>query len=201
MSSLPPDRQFTTFARECVAAAASRAPADQIQQRIAAAMRTLLSSWQMPDERYRQCQPDAPYGSYLLFLCPQTQVSIVMDVFAPGQVAAIHDHTVWGVFGCVAGREIERHFDVSEKTAHVPVEVSQAFLDPGRISLTDPAGARFHQVECASEQESISLHVYGADIGRLVRRRWHPASGAFVSFSSDYSNDVMGYPPYLPRLS
>ncbi|MGD9941767.1 MAG: cysteine dioxygenase [Burkholderiaceae bacterium] len=168
-----------------------------IQQRVAGLMRKLIAEWRMPDERYRKCQPDAPYGSYLLFLCPSTRLSIVLDVFAPGQVAAVHDHGVWGVFGCLAGIEIERRFALDGAAGSPPRELSSVRLTPGEVRSTDPAGASFHQVECAGQVESVSLHVYGDDIGRLKRRRWDPAAHALVTFSSGYSNDVLGYRPYL----
>ena len=67
-------------------------------------------------------------------------------------------------------------------------------MQPGDVATVEPPGDAFHQVECASPQASISLHVYGDDIGRIKRLRWDGA--AFVAFRSEYSNDVTGLAPY-----
>jgi predicted metal-dependent enzyme (double-stranded beta helix superfamily) len=62
------------------------------------------------------------------------------------------------------------------------------------VAVVEPPGDAFHQVECASAEASISLHVYGRDIGRIERQRWD-ATG-LLAFRSEYSNDVAGLPPY-----
>lgn len=145
----------------------------------------------MPDARYRAMQPDAPYGSWLLHFDRNSGLSVVLDVFGPGQVAAIHNHCTWGAFGCLVGAEIEREYCIQHG---VPVETAWRMMNPGDVRTVDPPGDSFHQVECASPEASISLHIYGRDIGRIDRRRWDETQ--FVTFQSGYSNDVTGLAPY-----
>lgn len=162
------------------------------------ALRALAASgWRIPDARYRQMQPDAPYGSYLLHLDPGSGLCVVLDVFGVGQVAAIHDHGGWGAFACLEGREIERRYALRDG---VPVEAEVTEMPPGAVAVVAPPGDGFHQVECASPEPSISLHVYGVDIGRAVRKRWNERARTFERFSSGYSNEVAGLPVYRPAI-
>ncbi|MBP6851430.1 MAG: cysteine dioxygenase family protein [Rhodoferax sp.] len=159
---------------------------------VAGALRNLVQAgWQMPDPRYCAMQADAPYGSWLLYLDPHSQLSVVLDVFGQGQVAAIHNHACWGAFACLAGAERERQYRLE---AGVPVEVGTRLMQPGDVAVVDPPGDAFHQVECASTQASTSLHVYGRDIGRIERQRWDGTG--FIAFRSAYSNDALGLAPY-----
>lgn len=149
------------------------------------------AGWQMPDPRYRALQPDAPYGSWLLHLDPASGLSVVLDVFGPGQVAAIHNHCCWGAFACLAGAERERSYTMRDGSL---VESATRLMQCGDVAVVMPPGDDFHQVENASERASISLHVYGRDIGRIERLRWE--DGRTRAFRSGYSNDLTGLPAY-----
>jgi len=149
------------------------------------------ASWQMPDPRYCALQPDAPYGSWLLHLDRASGLSVVLDVFGPGQIAAIHNHRCWGAFVCVSGAERERSYAMRDGAL---VQSATRLMHAGDVAVVLPPGDAFHQVECASAQASVSLHVYGADIGRLERLRWE--DGRALAFRSGYSNDLTGLPPY-----
>ena len=191
-ASLQLDPLFDTFLARVRGLARGSAPHADRAHGVADALSALVrAGWRMPDPRYRAMQPDAPYGSWLLHLDPLSRLSVVLDVFGPGQVAAIHNHRSCGAFACLCGAERERCFRVDNG---VPVECAARLMQAGDVAVVLPPGDDYHQVECASPRASISLHVYGDDIGRIERQRWDGAR--FVAFRSEYSNDVTGLAPY-----
>lgn len=73
----------------------------------------------------------------------------------------------------------------------------------GRVRAAPAARHAFHQVECAGDDgmPAISLHIYGVDIGRLERDMWDDQRQAFIPFSSSYTNDRYGLPPYFSETT
>jgi len=69
---------------------------------------------------------------------------------------------------------------------------SRATLGPGEIEVLSPVDGDIHQVANAlSDGNSISIHVYGGNIGAMRRRRFDLASGAVSEFVSGYANRAM----------
>jgi predicted metal-dependent enzyme (double-stranded beta helix superfamily) len=179
------DQAFIDFVRECSALVAAQADPIAVRDAVAGRAGALaLTGWRMPDPAFRALQPGAPYSSYQLYLDPAHTLSIVLDIFAPGQVAPVHNHCCWGVFVCLEGRELERRYAVPADLQAPPVETEAFENGPGDTSTGDPARNAFHQVECLGEDPAVSLHIYGADIKALQRDRWDPEQGRFVSFRS-----------------
>lgn len=145
---------------------------------------TLVRSWNMPDSQFRQLQPGAPYSSYQLYLNKQETLSVILDIFAPGQVAPVHNHCTCGVFACLEGEELERRYATSIDLSTAPVETEVLNSTPGMVSVAGPARNNFHQVECVGDVPAISLHVYGANLKALNRDRWDEESECFVTFRS-----------------
>ena len=106
------DNAFIEFVAACEKLV--QAPGGPIETRdaVAALTKDLASRWTMSDPNFRQLQPGAPYSSYQLYLNAAEDLSIVMDIFAPGQIAPIHNHCCWGVFVCLEGEELERRYTV-----------------------------------------------------------------------------------------
>lgn len=188
------DARFIDFAAACTDAAGT----PDAQARVAGLTRDLVQSgWRMPDPRYLQCQPDAAYGSYLLYLSHSADLCIVLDVFLAGQAAIAHNHLCWCVFTCLEGVERESVFDVPDDLSAPPAALATRLRHPGEVTLADAAPNAFHQVECEQGDRAVSLHIYGADIGALERRMWHDAEAAYIPFRSGYSNAAAGLPVYL----
>ncbi|MGH8407658.1 MAG: cysteine dioxygenase, partial [Pseudomonas sp.] len=67
-------------------------------------------------------------------------------------------------------------------------------LEPGQVEAVSPKIGDIHQVSNAfSDQVSISIHVYGANIG-AVRRAVYQPDGSEKLFISGYSN------AFLPNI-
>lgn len=188
------DAAFIAFARACQDAVDGD---EDVQTLVAALTVAFAPRWAMPDARYMQLQPDAPYGSYLLYLSPGDDLCIVLDVFMAGQAAVTHNHCCWGVFTCLEGTERERLYDAPADLSGPPVETGARLRPPGVVTLAAPEAHAFHQVECAEGARSVSLHLYGADIGAIRRQKWDSGAGAYVDFRGGYSNPVLGLPVYL----
>jgi len=127
------------------------------------------------------------YQQYLLHCDPLDRFCVVSFVWGPGQRTPIHDHTVWGLVGMLRGAEHSRSF-VRDDGGRL-TEGEQERLEQGQIAAVSPTIGDIHLVSNAiSDSASISIHVYGANIGAVKRHVFDPATGAAKSFVSGYSN-------------
>lgn len=130
------------------------------------------------------------YTQYLLHCDPLERFSVVSFVWGPGQQTPIHDHMVWGLIGMLRGAEAETHF--TRGATGALVAGATATLRPGMVGMVSPAIGDIHVVANAvPDAPSISIHVYGANIGMVRRHVFDPASGAAKQFVSGYSADIV----------
>jgi predicted metal-dependent enzyme (double-stranded beta helix superfamily) len=108
------------------------------------------------------------YRQHLVHVHPQGSYSIVSLVWTPGQETPIHDHRCWCVVGVVEGQERETRYHLLRDDEDMwLLESGSSLSQPGDVSLLVPPAENIHRVENASDVLAISLHVYGADIGRV----------------------------------
>lgn len=146
----------------------------------------LPDAYAVPDpERYRQ---------FLLYRDPDARFSIVSFVWGPGQGTPVHDHTVWGLVGVLRGSEISQGFVKGTAGPLVPRGLPHRLL-PGDVETLSPDEGDIHRViNAEADRISVSIHVYGADIG-TVRRWTYPPDGPRKPFISGYSNGT-DTPPF-----
>lgn len=128
------------------------------------------------------------YRQYLLHCDPQERYSVVSFVWGPGQKTPIHDHTVWGLVGMLRGAERCRLY---ARTGDGQVQAigEEKVLEPGDIEAVSPTVGDIHTVANAlADAPSISIHVYGANIGAVRRHVFDAATGAAKDFVSGYSS-------------
>jgi predicted metal-dependent enzyme (double-stranded beta helix superfamily) len=132
-----------------------------------------------------QSQPDpVRYQQYLLHRDPAGRFSVVSFVWGPGQATPVHDHTVWGLVGVLRGAELSQFHERRGNTLAAADEVRR--LEPGQVEAVSPTVGDIHRVANAfDDRTSISIHVYGADIG-TVRRSTYDADGRSRPFVSGY---------------
>lgn len=132
-------------------------------------------------------EPDpAAYRQYLLHVDPRERFSVVSFVWGPGQGSPVHDHTVWGLIGVLRGGEVSQRF-VKQGDAMVKLGPPLQ-LRPGKVEAVSPRIGDIHQVTNAlADLPSVSIHVYGADIGKVERHRFDERGGRH-RFVSGYSN-------------
>jgi len=132
-------------------------------------------------------QPGADrYRQYLLHRDPQARFSVVSFVWGPGQATPIHDHTVWGLIGVLRGAELSQGYRFAGPSRLVPAG-AEVRLERGAVDAVSPSVGDIHRVRNAhGDRTSISIHVYGADIG-AVERTVYTEDGQRRSFVSGYS--------------
>jgi predicted metal-dependent enzyme (double-stranded beta helix superfamily) len=130
------------------------------------------------------------YQQYLLYADPLDRFSVVSFVWGPGQKTPIHNHTVWGMVGQLRGQE--KGTPYYRQTNGEFIAGESCVSSPGHVDTVSPATHDIHVVENnMSDQTSISIHVYGGNIGRIHRSVFDPATGAEKSFVSGYANSVV----------
>lgn len=137
------------------------------------------------EEKYTQTHPDY-YQQYCLYVCPENHFSVVSFVWGPGQHTPVHDHTVWGVIGMLRGAEIGTRYERLANGQYAPV--SENRLEAGMTECVSPTIGDIHKVTNAyTDRSSISIHIYGADIGKVSRHVYIPESGEIKKFISGYA--------------
>jgi len=162
--------------------------------------------WLLPE--FAQAHPQY-YQQYLLYADPQNRFSVVSFVWGPGQATPIHDHTVWGMVGILRGSESCQPYSRMSDGRWAPAGF-QIDMQPGDIEAVSPRIGDVHKVWNASTNKvSVSIHVYGGNIG-LIERHSYREDGTRSTFVSGYSNvpasaehktpppDIQPAPPVTP---
>jgi 3-mercaptopropionate dioxygenase len=139
----------------------------------------------LPDE-FAQPHPQY-YQQYLLHCDPHERFSVVSFVWGPGQRTPIHDHTVWGLIGMLRGAESCQSYSRGRDGRLIAGAATR--LTPGTIAAVSPRIGDIHLVTNAyDDRPSISIHVYGANIGAVARHVYDGETGAPKDFVSGYAS-------------
>jgi len=129
------------------------------------------------------------YQQYLLYGDPLDRFSLVSFVWGPGQKTPIHDHTVWGIIGMLRGAECDQHYAV-DGAGQLLAQGEEVTLQPGQLGFVSPRLGDIHVVRNAfTDRDSISIHLYGGNIGRIRRHVYTP--DGVKAFVSGYVNARM----------
>ena len=169
------------FAEHFTALIATGASEDEILFVGKALLHKLVSvdDWLTPE--HAQTHPEY-YQQYLLYRDPKARFSVVSFVWGPGQETPVHNHTVWGLLGQLRGCEISTNYDDALK------ETGEDILNPGDVQAVSPTIGDIHKVRNGHDGVSVSIHIYGADIGAVERSVFYPETGKHKDFISGYSN-------------
>lgn len=150
-------------------------------------LKTLISTDTWLPEFCTVAHPDY-YQQYLLHADPLERFSVVSFVWGPGQKTPIHDHTVWGLIGMLRGAEIGQRY-VQDADGKLVSVGGEAVLNQGDIEVVSPTLGDIHLVKNAyDDKTSISIHVYGANIGAVTRHVYEKDSTLVKQFVSGYSS-------------
>lgn len=151
-----------------------------------ALLRTLVAQDDWLPDAFAQPDP-ARYQQFLLHADSTERFSVVSFVWGPGQATPVHDHTVWGLIGMLRGAEYSQPWRIDADGRAVS-DGEGVRLDAGDVEAVSPTVGDVHRVHNVHDDRvSISIHVYGANIG-AVRRHTYPAEGGRKPFISGYSN-------------
>jgi predicted metal-dependent enzyme (double-stranded beta helix superfamily) len=133
-------------------------------------------------------EPDpVRYRQYLLHCDADERFSVVSFVWGPDQATPIHNHTVWGLIGVLRGGERAEPFRHDANGALQPVGPPE-ILRAGIVDAVSPAIGDIHRVSNAfADRVSVSIHVYGGNIGAVRRSVFQP-DGVAKQFISGYAN-------------
>lgn len=141
----------------------------------------------LPDA-FARPDPDR-YQQYLLHCDSRERFSVVSFVWGPGQTTPIHDHGVWGLVGVLRGAEKVEHF--RRAPTGILIAEGEALLGEGEVEALSPRVGDIHRVTNGrADAPSVSIHVYGANIG-AVERATYALDGTPKSFISGYANSVI----------
>ena len=186
MSTTPTLARLREFVQE-LAALLQRNPTEpDVLERGGTLLGRLVAHDDWLPAAYAKPHPDR-YQQYLLHADALGRFSVVSFVWGPGQSTPIHDHTVWGLIGMLRGAEVAQHYAKTPEGRWGP-EGAPTRLLPGQVEAVSPRIGDVHRVSNAlANQTSISIHVYGANIG-AVERSVYLEDGTRKPFVSGYSN-------------
>lgn len=64
-------------------------------------------------------------------------------------------------------------------------------MSPGDVDAVSPTIGDWHRVTNTSDDVSISIHVYGGNVGAVHRNKFDENSGRLVDFVSGYDNTAV----------
>lgn len=128
------------------------------------------------------------YQQYLLHCDALERFCVVSFVWGPGQLTPVHDHTTWGLVGVLRGAELSQAYTIVDGR---PAAGETERLEAGEVVAVSPTIGDIHKVSNAlADRASISIHVYGGNIGRIERDVF-PLEGGVKRFVSGYANRVL----------
>lgn len=179
--------RLNEFVARVTAAVASNANEPQLLEEVKEAMQSLVATDDWLPAELAAPHPER-YQQYLLHCDPRERFSVVSFIWGPGQQTPIHDHTVWGVIGMLRGAELGQAYRRTPEGMVAEGEPER--LNPGDVAVVSPRIGDIHQVSNAfDDRVSVSVHVYGTNIGRQSRHVFDPQSGAMKAFVSGYANE------------
>ncbi|MGB3500645.1 MAG: cysteine dioxygenase [Mesorhizobium sp.] len=167
---------------------ASLAEADMLASATPLLGDLLKSDDWLPDQ-FAQANPDR-YQQYLLYCDPLERFSLVSFVWDVGQCTPIHDHTVWGLIGVLRGSEVSNRYEIDNGNLQCTSE--QEILEAGQIDAVSPNIGDIHKVWNGRRTgPSVSIHLYGGNIGQITRHAFGGQASEAKSFTSGYSLPVI----------
>jgi len=118
-------------------------------------------------EAYARPHPER-YQQYLLHCDSRERFSVVSFVWGPGQATPIHNHRIWGLVGILRGAERVESF--RNGPSGLAPDGPPRIMKAGEVDAVSPLIGDIHRVTNAfHDRVSVSIHVYGANIGAVER--------------------------------
>ncbi|MGE4242138.1 cysteine dioxygenase [Ramlibacter sp.] len=136
--------------------------------------------------KYLEAEPEK-FTQYLLHRDTRKGFTVLCVSWGPGGWSSPHDHKTWGLIGQLRGAESTRVY--RDAVAGQPLVLqSECVLRPGETTAVSPTLGDIHEVRNVFDGDSVSIHVYGADLASLapLRRRYDEATGATTPFVASY---------------
>ena len=168
----------------------------EITERLAERLSALLTGgYRLPPELTR---PAADHHvNYPLHIAPDSGWSLAAVVWSPGQRTPVHGHETWGVVGIYAGAEREfRYVKPAADDSGPLTPAGEQVWERDEVTVCCTTDDDVHSVAAVSDTPTVGIHLYGADIGAIQRRRYDPATGAVEWFVSGWDTPPTGFTRY-----
>jgi predicted metal-dependent enzyme (double-stranded beta helix superfamily) len=110
-------------------------------------------------------EPDPhSYRQHVVHVDPGGRFSVVSLVWLPWQRTPVHSHVCWCVVGVLEGQEEETRYRFDEQRGLV--KDGTAVYGRGDVCWLVPPDRDIHHVTNSGVTRAVSLHIYGADIGK-----------------------------------
>ncbi len=129
---------------------------------------------------------NGPYAQYPLYVAPDGTFCVTAVAFNPGAMTDVHDHRVWGVVGVYQGLEEQELYKRTPQGGLRPA--GKLISNPGDCSYLLPPEEEIHSVANPTDDCSVSIHVYGADIARVPRNNFCLETGKISRVYSCYAS-------------
>lgn len=188
---MKPEGALQTFVDDVARVVATTDDQYEITKRVAERLSALLDSdYRLPPEVTRPS--DEHHVNYPLYIAPDNGWCLASVVWNIGQRTPVHGHETWGVVGIYSGAE--REFRYAKPTAAESgrplTPAGEHVWERGQVTVCCTTDDDVHAVAAVGDVPTVGIHVYGADIGTIERRRYDPATGAVRTFVSGW--DVPG---------
>lgn len=177
------------FTRDAEAVVRSGAPEAEILRQLKPLLERLVRTpGSVPREAFAPRKDR--FANNLLYRPEDRCFSVTGGNWMPGQTTPIHDHLTWAVVGVYEGEEREaiyRRKDDGSDPGRAELEQVSARKNPkGHVTVLSHKG--IHRIDNVSSEPSLSIHVYGLDIGTAERHAYNPVTGEISRFVSGSCN-------------
>ena len=159
----------------------------EITKRVAKRLFDLLAGgYRLPPEVTRP----APlhHVTYPLYVAPDDSWSMASVVWDVGQRTPVHSHETWGVAGIYSGIEHEVRYlkPVAPTAGAALTPAGEELWEPGQVTVCCTTDDDVHAVAAVGNEPTVGIHVYGGNIGTIMRQSYDPATGEVTSFVSGW---------------
>lgn len=130
------------------------------------------------------------FANHLIYRPRDSVFSVMGGNWLSGQTTPIHDHLTWAVVGVYDGEERESIYKRTDDGSNQKVArlelVRERTNQKGHVTVLGKTG--IHRIDNISDRPSLSIHMYGLDIGTTERHSYNPVTGEISKFVSGYCN-------------
>ena len=187
MTTTVHDPQLATLIDEIAGLVDTHGSEQVLTELVAERLRAALATGIDLPEPLTRPDPEC-YVMYPLHVDPAGRFSIASAVWNVGQGTPVHGHETWGVVGIHSGAEREfRYVKPTAADAGTPLTpAGDQLFEHGQVTVCCTTDDDVHAVAAVGDVPTVGIHVYGADIGAIQRRRYDPATGAVELFVSGW---------------
>ncbi|HSR13509.1 MAG TPA: cysteine dioxygenase family protein [Thermodesulfobacteriota bacterium] len=132
------------------------------------------------DPAYLDRQPPSVFpNEVIVHRSPERFFSLLIYLWEPESLCAVHDHSSWGIIGPLFGsmREIRyrRADDGSTEGFAELEEVSSSVIDRGKVRMVLPLEKGIHRTGSAGKWTAVSVGVYGPSVRKGYIQLFDPA--------------------------